>query len=77
MSKPEVIDAAPTLDEVRTWPATVDVPTGGRVYHLTRPTAFRLARSGKFPARVLKVGGRYRVVTASIIATLTDGPQGA
>lgn len=77
MSKPEVIDAAPTLDEIRAWPATVDIPTAARVYDLSRATAFRLARCGEFPARVLKVGSRYRVVTASIVATLAGNLQGA
>lgn len=77
MSKPDVTDAAPTLDEVRAWPATVDVPAAGRAYGLTRANAYRLAHCGEFPARVLKVGGRYRVVTASIIAALTADAQNA
>jgi hypothetical protein len=76
-TKPDVLDAAPTLDEVRAWPATVDVPTAGRAYGLTRANAFRLAHCGEFPARVLKIGGRYRVVTASIIATLADDSRTA
>lgn len=76
-TKPEVINAAPTLDEVRGWPATVDVPTAGRAYGLTRANAFRLARCGEFPARVMKIGGRYRVVTASIIAAPADASRNA
>ncbi len=65
----------PTLDEIRAWPATVDIPTAARAYGLSRAYAYELASRAAFPARVLKVGGRYRVVTASILADL--GPADA
>ena len=65
--------AVPRLDEIKnTWPATVDVPTAARAFGLSRSHAYELARSGELPARVIQVGGRYRVVTASIIAALGE-----
>ncbi|WP_044574670.1 hypothetical protein [Saccharopolyspora spinosa] len=63
---------APTLDEIRQWPATVDVPTGGAAFGMPRSTAYEAVKTGQFPARVLKVGGRYRVVTASIVRALSE-----
>lgn len=76
-SRSEVTDAAPTLDEVRTWPAMVGIPAAARVFLLSETHGYNLARRGEFPARVLKIGGRYRVVTASIIAALADDSQAA
>ncbi len=61
---------APTLDEIRTWPATVDVPTACAPFGISRSYGYELAARGEFPARVLRVGGRTRVVTASIVAAL-------
>lgn len=60
----------PPLEEIEGWPATVDVERGRRPFGLSRSTAYDLVKKGRFPARVIKVGGRYRVVTASIIAVL-------
>ncbi|MFR9803150.1 DNA-binding protein [Pseudonocardia sp. RS010] len=62
--------SAPTLDEIRSWPATVDIPQGSRPFGISRSFGYELAARGEFPARVIKVGGRLRVVTASIIAAL-------
>lgn len=64
----------PTLDEIRKWPATVNVPRAGLAFGLTRSHAYDLASKGEFPARVIKVGGRYRVVTASIVKALSGDP---
>jgi predicted DNA-binding transcriptional regulator AlpA len=67
--------AAPTLDEITTsWPATVDVPQAGRAFGISKSHSYDLVSCGEFPARVIKVGGRYRVVTASIIKALSDDP---
>ena len=63
--------AAPTLDEVRTWPATVDVPTAALACGFSRSHAYDLVRRGEFPARVIRVGSRIRVVTASLIELLS------
>lgn len=64
----------PTLDEIRrTWPAAVGVPEAAAAFGLSRSYAYELIARGEFPARVLRLGGRYRVVTSSIVKTLSDG----
>lgn len=64
----------PTLAEVRQWPATVDVPTAGRAFGLSRSHSYESFKRGEFPAKVIKVGSRYRVVTASIVRALSEEP---
>lgn len=60
----------PTLDEIRTWPATVDLVTAGRPFGLGRNGSYELAKAGRFPVRVIKIGHRLRVVTAELVALL-------
>lgn len=62
----------PTLAEILRWSATVDVPKGGSAWGLSRSSSYEAVKNGTFPAKVIKVGGRYRVVTASIIRALSD-----
>lgn len=62
---------APTLEEIRRWSATVTVPKACAAYGLSRSYGYELAGRGEFPAKVIKVGGRYLVVTASIVAALS------
>lgn len=65
---------AVTLDEIRRWPPTVDIPTTARALGISRSYAFELARRGALPCRVLRVGSRYRVPTAAILAALEGEP---
>ncbi|WP_436493191.1 helix-turn-helix transcriptional regulator [Actinokineospora sp. HUAS TT18] len=66
------VGRSPTLDEIRrTWPAAVGVPEAAAAFGLSRSHAYELIARGEFPARVLQVGSRYRVVTASILAILS------
>lgn len=60
----------PTLDEIKTWPATVDPPTAAKAFGISRSYAYELIKRGEFPAKVLYVGGKARVVTASILIAL-------
>ena len=63
----------PTLTEIRErWPATVDVPAAGVVFGLSRSHSYELVSRGEFPAKVIKVGERYRVITESIIDVLSS-----
>lgn len=62
--------AVPTLDEIRTWPATVDPEMGARPFGISRSYAYDLIKQGKFPAQVIEVGSRKRVITASILRAL-------
>ena len=68
--------SAPTLSEIkRQWPPTVDVPVAAIVFGVSRSHAYELVNRGEFPAKVIKVGSRYRVVTESIIRALSDELQ--
>lgn len=63
----------PTLTEIRTsWPPTVDVPTAALAFGISRSHAYDLVVRGQFPAKVIKVGSRYRVITESIVAVLSS-----
>jgi hypothetical protein len=65
--------AAPTLDEIRQWPAAVSIALASSAYGISRSHGFELARRGEFPARVIRAGGRYVVVTADIVRGLSAG----
>lgn len=73
---PEVAVNAPavTLDEIKTWPPTVDVARAGRALGISRSYAFELAKRNELPCRVLRVGNRYRVPTSSLLALLEPQP---
>jgi hypothetical protein len=49
-------------DELLALPATVDIPTAARALSCGRTLAYELVRRGRFPAKVLRLGSRYRVV---------------
>jgi hypothetical protein len=51
-------------------PATIDAPTAGRFWGLGRDASYRLARSGEFPVRVLRLGGRLVVTKAALAEAL-------
>ena len=63
---------APTLAEVREWPATVDVATAARALGVATSTAYEWIARREFPVRVLTVGRRRRVVTADLIRLLSE-----
>lgn len=60
----------PTLDEVRRWPATVNVEDYARAFGISRAGAYESIRTGTCPVRTIKVGNRIKVVTASIVKVL-------
>jgi hypothetical protein len=60
----------PTPEEIRKYKATVDVPTAGRCWGLGRDASYELARAGKFPVPVLKLGERLRVTRSAIMQAL-------
>jgi hypothetical protein len=63
----------PTLEEIKQWPATVDVSTAASAFGISRSHAYDLVGRGEFPAEVLKFGTRCRVITASIVRALSGG----
>lgn len=67
----------PTLDEIRAWPATVDLTTAAPALGISRSYAYELAKRGELPCRVLQIGSRVRVVTSSLIPLLDAQEHGA
>lgn len=60
----------PTLDEVRSWPATVGVPEAATALGISSSHLYELIKQGQVPVRVLSFGARHRVVTASLVRLL-------
>ena len=63
-----------TPDEVLALPVVVDLVTAGSVLGMGRSAAYEAQRRGDFPVPVLRVGHRYRVVTAHLRAALGLAP---
>ena len=59
-----------SVDEVRALGTTTDIVTAGAVLGVGRTTAYQLARAGRFPLPVLKVGGRYMVAVSHLLAAI-------
>lgn len=59
--------------EVLKLPVVVDLVTAGSVLGMGRSASYEQARAGTFPVPVLRVGCRYRVVTAHIVDLLGLG----
>ena len=64
--------AAAHLSEIKKWPSNVDVTKASNALGISKAYGYKLASLGQFPCRVLKIGTRYRVVTASLIALLEE-----
>ncbi|MFD9978159.1 helix-turn-helix transcriptional regulator [Streptomyces sp. NPDC059017] len=63
-------DHHPTLAEIRSWAATVDVARAARAVGISKSHLYELIKRGNAPFRVVVFGKRYRVITASLIAYL-------
>ncbi|MCQ4043842.1 helix-turn-helix transcriptional regulator [Streptantibioticus rubrisoli] len=61
---------APTLDEIRNWPATVPVPDAAKAIRCSKSHLYELIKRGEAPVKVLPLGRRYVVVTASLVRLL-------
>jgi hypothetical protein len=65
-----------TPAEIRALPAVVDLVTAGRALGMGRTKSYQLARAGRFPCPVLRVGRSYLVPTAGLLTLLRlDRPQ--
>ncbi|RSN07366.1 DNA-binding protein [Nonomuraea sp. WAC 01424] len=51
-------------------PEVVSLLTAGRLLGMGRTKAYRLAKAGEFPCRVLRIGGRYAVPVRGLRALL-------
>ena len=61
---------AVTADDIRNWPATVDVVTGLAPWGVGREAAYSLAASGEAPVPILRVGRRLRVARSAVMDAL-------
>jgi hypothetical protein len=59
-----------TPAEIRTLPAVVDLVTAGRALGVGRTKSYELARTGRFPCPVLRVGRSYLVPTTGLLTLL-------
>jgi len=51
-------------------PPVIDVETAGRLLGLGRSAAYQLVKDGAWPTPVLRLGRRWRVMTAPLLALL-------
>ncbi|WP_411145844.1 hypothetical protein [Streptomyces sp. x-80] len=59
-----------TREELLALPAAVDLETGNRALGLGRSKGYALAKQGRYPCKVLRLGKAYRVVTADLLELL-------
>jgi excisionase family DNA binding protein len=60
----------PTLEEIKTWPATVSVGQAASALGVSRSHLYEQLRLGAAPVGVVRVGTRVRIVTASVLSLL-------
>jgi predicted DNA-binding transcriptional regulator AlpA len=65
------LPSGPTLDQVRSWPATVSLTQACRALGISRSFGYELAALDQFPARSLRIGGSVRVLTVSLVKVLS------
>ncbi|MFE0256890.1 hypothetical protein [Streptomyces sp. NPDC059010] len=63
----------PTLDEIRSWPATVSVPKAATALGGSSSHLHALIKRGESPVKLVPLGGRHRVITASLVRLLEGG----
>lgn len=59
-----------TREELLVLPAAVDLETANRALSLSRTTGYDLAKRGRYPCTVLRLGNAYQVVTADLLKLL-------
>lgn len=65
--------AARTLEEIRNGPAVTPVAVASADLGFSRAYGYELIRRGEFPAKVIHVGRRCSVITASLVRVLEGG----
>ena len=66
-----------SLAELRTLPPAVNVETAAAALGVSRAAAYDAIARDEFPARVIYVGRRIKVVTASLIDLLDNRAAGS
>ncbi|WP_024934448.1 helix-turn-helix domain-containing protein [Actinomadura welshii] len=65
-----------TREELAALPTTTTIETAARALGLGRTRAYELARQGRFPCKVIRIGTSYRVVTADLRDLLAGHGRG-
>jgi hypothetical protein len=65
------VSGSRSLADIAAGPPTLDVQTACRQIGISVSYGYELIGRGEFPCRVLMVGTRRRVVTASLVALLS------
>lgn len=63
------VSPVPTLADIRTWPATVDVRLAARALGISGSKLYALIQRNEAPVQVIDVGSK-RVITASLVRLL-------
>jgi excisionase family DNA binding protein len=63
-------EEAPTLDEIRAWPATISVPQAATALGISHRHLYELIKRGESPVKLAPLGARKRVITASLVRLL-------
>ena len=61
--------------DIRALGAITDLPTAASIFGIGRAQAYELAKNDDFPVPVIRVGSRYRVPVAAILAALRLPPD--
>jgi predicted DNA-binding transcriptional regulator AlpA len=64
-----------TEERIRGLGLLTDLPTAASIFGLGRALAYELAKNDDFPVPVIRVGSRYRVPVAAILAALHLPPD--
>jgi hypothetical protein len=59
-----------TADRIRALGAVADMATAASILGVSRALAYQLAKAGRFPVPVLKIGSRYRVPITGLLDAL-------
>jgi hypothetical protein len=70
ITKRDDVSRGLTREELLALPAAVDLQTANRALPLSRTTGYDLAKRGRYPCTVLRLGNAYRVVTADLLKLL-------
>ncbi|MFE9127002.1 DNA-binding protein [Streptomyces sp. NPDC007148] len=60
----------PTLDEIRTWPAAVNLPKAASALGISASHLRNLVKSGNSPVSPVPVPGRHVFATAALVRLL-------
>jgi hypothetical protein len=67
----------PSISQLREGPPSVDLMTAAAVLGMGRTKAYELARTDKFPVKLIRIGASYRVPVAGLLQLLgiADTPR--